>query len=46
MEEKLKIASKYIIPRQVKAHGLDIKNIKFTNKAISSIIKGYARRQE
>ena len=35
MEEKLKIASKYIIPRQVKAHGLDIKNIKFTNKAIS-----------
>ena len=43
MEEKLKIASKYIIPRQVKANGLDIKNIKFTNKAISSIIEGYAR---
>lgn len=43
MEEKLKIASKYIIPRQVKAHGLDIKNIKFTNKAISFIIEGYAR---
>ncbi|MCZ9850351.1 endopeptidase La [Brachyspira hyodysenteriae] len=43
MEEKLKIASKYIIPRQVKAHGLDIKNINFTNKAISAIIDGYAR---
>ncbi|WP_300755918.1 endopeptidase La [uncultured Brachyspira sp.] len=43
MEEKLKIASKYIIPRQVKANGLDIKKIKFTNKAISSIIEGYAR---
>ncbi|WP_028328743.1 endopeptidase La [Brachyspira alvinipulli] len=43
LEEKLKIASKYIIPRQVKAHGLEIKNIKFTNKAITSIIDGYAR---
>ena len=43
LEEKLKIASKYIIPRQVKAHGLEIKNIKFTSKAISSIIDGYAR---
>ena len=42
-EEKLKIAAKYIIPRQVKAHGLEIKNIKFTNKAITSIIDGYAR---
>lgn len=43
MEEKLKIASKYIIPRQIKAHGLDIKNISFTNKAITSIADGYAR---
>ena len=43
MEEKLKIATKYIIPRQIKAHGLEIKNIKFTNKAISSIVDGYAR---
>ena len=43
LEEKLKIASKYIIPRQVKAHGLEVKNIKFTSKAISSIIDGYAR---
>lgn len=43
LEEKLKIASKYIIPRQVKSHGLEIKNINFTNKAISSIIDGYAR---
>ena len=43
MEEKLKIASKYIIPRQIKAHGLNIKNIKFTNRAIEYIINGYAR---
>lgn len=43
MEEKLKIASKYIIPRQIKAHGLDIKNISFTNKAITAIADGYAR---
>ena len=43
MEEKLKIASKYIIPRQLKAHGLNAKNITFTNKAISSIVDGYAR---
>lgn len=43
MEEKLKIASKYIIPRQIKAHGLNTKNIKFTNRAIEYIINGYAR---
>ena len=43
MEEKLKIASKYIIPRQIKSHGLNAKNIKFTNRAIEYIINGYAR---
>ena len=43
MEEKLKIATKYIIPRQLKAHGLIAKNIKFTNKAIADIVNGYAR---
>lgn len=43
LEEKVHIASKYIIPRQIKRHGLEIKNIKFTNKAIVEIISGYAR---
>lgn len=43
MEEKIKIATKYIIPRQLKAHGLIAKNVKFTNKAIADIVNGYAR---
>lgn len=43
LEEKVHIATKYIIPRQIKKHGLDIKKIKFTLKAITEIIGGYAR---
>lgn len=43
LEEKLEIATKYIIPRQIKQHGLDIKNIKFSKDALSYIVEGYAR---
>ncbi len=43
LEEKVKIATKYIIPRQLKRHGLNAKNIKFTNDALKVIVHGYAR---
>jgi len=42
-EDKIKIAEKYLIPRQVTENGLDIKQIKFTKKAIEKIITGYTR---
>ncbi len=43
LEEKIKIATKYIIPRQIKRHGLNAKNIKFTNEALKDVVHGYAR---
>ena len=43
LEEKMKIATKYLIPKQLENHGLIAKNVKFSNEAISTIIDGYAR---
>ena len=42
-DEKIKIANKYLIPRQRKAHGLKSKQIVFTNGAVRRIITGYTR---
>ena len=42
-EEKLKIATKYLFPRQRKANGLATSNINITNGAIKEIITGYTR---
>ncbi len=42
-EEKLKIAKKYIIPRQIKEHGLEKFDIRFTEGAIRKIIESYTR---
>ncbi len=41
--EKMKIAKKYIIPKQIENHGLSDYNVKFTDKAIQSIIENYAK---
>ncbi len=43
LEEKVKIAKKYLIPRQREAHGLKSSNIKFTDAAIKRIVSGYTR---
>ena len=43
MDEKIKIANKYLIPRQREAHGLKVANIKFTKGAVKDIISGYTR---
>lgn len=40
-EEKIKIAEKYIIPRQIKENGLDGYTVNFTKKALSVIVSGY-----
>lgn len=41
--EKLKIATKYLVPKQRKAHGLTAKNFTITEAAVRNIINGYAR---
>ncbi|MBU2622349.1 MAG: endopeptidase La [Proteobacteria bacterium] len=42
-DEKIKIAARYLIPRQRKAHGLKSDRISFTNGAVKRIITGYTR---
>ncbi|WP_373501505.1 endopeptidase La [Desulfococcus sp.] len=42
-DEKIKIATRYLIPRQRKAHGLSGEQIAITTGAIKLIINGYTR---
>jgi ATP-dependent Lon protease len=42
-EEKLQIAFKYLIPRQIEENGLEKDRIKFSKHAVSYIISGYTR---
>jgi ATP-dependent Lon protease len=42
-EEKLRIAEKYLIPKQLNAHGLSLEQISFTGKAIQALISRYTR---
>ncbi|MGD8492995.1 MAG: magnesium chelatase domain-containing protein, partial [Desulfobacterales bacterium] len=43
LDEKLKIAKRYLIPRQRDEHGLNAKQIKFSQGALKLIISGYTR---
>ena len=42
-EEKVKIAIKYLIPKQRREHGLSTKYLSFQNRAIKTIISEYTR---
>ena len=42
-EEKLKIATRYLIPRQRQANGLKSTHIKITSGAVKKIISGYTK---
>lgn len=42
-DEKIKIANRYLIPRQRRAHGLKADQISFTTGAVKKIIAGYTR---
>lgn len=42
-EEKLNIASKYLLPKQIKEHGLKAGNVKVSEKALRDIINHYTR---
>ncbi len=43
MEEKLSIASKWVIPKQLKKHGLTTKDFGLTQAALKSLINDYSR---
>jgi len=43
LKEKQKIAKRYLIPKQRKAHGLTAKDLNFTDASVRNIINGYAR---
>ncbi len=42
-EEKLQIARKYLLPRQLRENGLTEKNLSISDKTISAIISGYTQ---
>ncbi len=42
-EDKLKIAKYYLVPRQLEAHGLTKKQLRFTDRALAKIISFYTR---
>jgi ATP-dependent Lon protease len=42
-DEKIKIANRFLIPRQRKEHGLKAEQINFTRGAVKLIISGYTR---
>ena len=43
VEEKIQIAKRHLIPKQIKEHGLSKDNIKLQKTEIQSIIEGYTR---
>jgi ATP-dependent Lon protease len=43
MEEKVQIASKHLIPKQLEAHGLSRRSVKFKKKTLQDIIVSYTR---
>jgi len=43
IEEKLNIAQKHLIPRQLTEHGMDEKKIEFSNEILERIISDYTR---
>lgn len=42
-EEKIEIAAKHLVPKQLEEHGLKPSNVKFPKAAIAKIIEGYTR---
>ncbi len=42
-DEKVQIAKHFLIPKQLKAHGLNSKNLEFNDQAILKIIREYTR---
>ena len=43
LEEKIEIAKRHLIPRQLQEHGFGKKDLKFSNEVLTSIINDYTR---
>jgi ATP-dependent Lon protease len=43
LEEKVQIAKRYLIPKQMKEHGIESRRLEITDAALVQIIDGYAR---
>lgn len=42
-EEKLQIAKRHLLPKQIAAHGLQPKSVKVADKVLKALIEGYTR---
>ncbi|OCW95987.1 endopeptidase La [Macellibacteroides sp. HH-ZS] len=43
IEEKVEIAAKHLVPKQLEAHGIPKKSIKFPKKTLQKIVESYTR---
>jgi ATP-dependent Lon protease len=43
LEEKMQIAKRFLIPKQMKEHGIEARRLEITDAALTQIIDGYAR---
>jgi ATP-dependent Lon protease len=43
LEEKVEIAKRHLVPKQIREHGLKDKNVKFSGKILEKIIDDYTR---
>jgi ATP-dependent Lon protease len=41
--EKVEIAKRHLIPKQIKSHGLEPRNIAFTDEALAEVLRRYTR---
>lgn len=42
-EEKLQIAKRHLLPKQIEAHGVQPKGVRMTDKVLRALIEGYTR---
>lgn len=42
-EEKLKIARKHLLPKQIEAHGLKPRSVRMNDRVLRTVIEGYTR---
>jgi len=43
MEEKINIAQRHLVPRQLKEHGMEVEKIEFSNEVLERMISEYTR---
>ena len=43
IEEKVEIAKRHLLPKQLKEHGLTVKDLKLAKKQLEQIVEGYTR---